>query len=733
MKKVLSLALILALGIAGFAQSRYSVLSEKAQMRQKVAIGNEKATVSPLQNVVKGNALPSKAWHNENLDEYEAMINSWDLQSNSIIVNRIAAWEDGSLATVATFMPGDKNPWSQAGNYRGTGYNFFDGSDFGEQPESRIENIYTGWPSIAPYGPNGEIVVCHTGSSLVYMIRETKGEGDWGDPIEIPNPEGHPTLNESDVFELSWPRVATCGANHDIINIVCSTQNSVGSGDDAVYEYNTFLVRSTDGGENWTITKMPGLPNDAINQCTADDYAMASHGNNVAVLFTSPYNYGGGTNHGTDLLLVKSTDGGETWNSTIVWKNPIEGDWNNPFEFDTTAHDRVYMPVMGSLAMSNSGTCHVALTAEAIRCGDGDGTYSYYRGFIADGVFYWKEGDEPFTTGPVFEETGYTDSYKALCPYDILYRTTDTLIAYNDRYLAGMPMSMYGEGSEDENPDYYWDYVTYSKFLDEKTDEELQEEPIYYLEYFSGSDWDNHLYQGSGDYTTYNGNYANRIGPGNLCAWPSIAVDDNGLVAIAYNVPDFRRDFDGNGFAYRGIWVTYIDHGVVYPHADWLAEDFMHMVDEMTNLHALPYSYGDRKFVFSYVCDPYIGWAGNQQNNTSDPPAHNPTENTHFVTIITPDPVIDEVKEAVNPMNAVSVRPNPASETLYIDINASQRSDMTATVYNITGQKVMEMNMNALTTGANTRSINVSNLTSGIYFVTVKANGFEETKKFVVK
>ena len=83
-------------------------------------------------------------------------------------------------------------------------------------------------------------------------------------------------------------------------------------------------------------------------------------------------------------------------------------------------------------------------------------------------------------------------------------------------------------------------------------------------------------------------------------------------------------------------------------------------------------------------------------------------------------------------MNSVSVRPNPATDALYIDINAKQNSNMTAVVYNITGQKVMEQNM-SLTTGANTRSINVSNLTSGIYFVTVKSNGFEETMKFVVK
>ena len=44
----------------------------------------------------------------------------------------------------------------------------------------------------------------------------------------------------------------------------------------------------------------------------------------------------------------------------------------------------------------------------------------------------------------------------------------------------------------------------------------------------------------------------------------------------------------------------------------------------------------------------------------------------------------------------------------------------------------MNQNVN-LTTGINTKPISISNLTSGVYFVTVKANGFENTMKFIVK
>ncbi len=727
MKKVLSLSLILALGIAGFAQTR-DMVPQKAQMRTKVAVGNEKATgVNQLQNVEKtGNALPSKAWHYETLDEYEVMINSYDLQSNSLIANHIASFGDGTLATVATFMPGDKSPYNQASAYRGTGYNYFDGSDFGEQPSSRFENQYTGWPSIAPYGPNGEIVVCHTGNGLVYYTRENKGEGNWVGPKEIPNPEGDPSIAPAGTgFSLSWPRVATSGPDHTIINIVALDQWTNGlSGDAAQGEINTFLARSTDG-ENWTVTTMPEIPNGGVNQFSADDYCAAYNGNTVAFLFLGNHTYS------TDILLVKSTDNGETWSSTVVWENPFHGqDWNDPFIFDTINHDLFYTPYMASLAIDKNGKAHVAMSSGAIRCGDGDGTYSYYMGFTSDGVYYWKEGDETIKTGPVFED-GFSDDYLGLAPYATHIIEQDTFVAYNDHYIAGTVLFQYGE--DEDNPDYYFDRVNYWKFDDEAGG--LPEDaPLYYVSNFpTTKDYTETLYRGTGSYQTVNGNYANKIGAGAMCGWPAITVDDNGIVAIAYSVPDWRREGDGStGYAYRAVYISYIDNGVVYPNADYLAEDFSHMVDEMTNIHALPNSFGNRQFVFGYMCDPGIGWAGTSASNPDDPPAHSPAENTFFVSVVTPDVIIDNVKEAVNPMNSVSVRPNPATDALYIDINAKQSSNMTAVVYNITGQKVMEQNM-SLTTGANTRSINVSNLTSGIYFVTVKANNFENTMKFIVK
>ena len=83
-------------------------------------------------------------------------------------------------------------------------------------------------------------------------------------------------------------------------------------------------------------------------------------------------------------------------------------------------------------------------------------------------------------------------------------------------------------------------------------------------------------------------------------------------------------------------------------------------------------------------------------------------------------PGFDAVDEVISHNTHMSVYPNPATDQ--IGITLSQNADIV--IYNIMGQNVMTVEGHA---GANT--INISNLTSGIYFV----NAGAETQKFIVK
>ena len=95
-------------------------------------------------------------------------------QTNYNQHNKISVFPDGTASVVWMSCPRNEN------SLRGTGYNYFDGSQWVNAYDDiqRIENVRTGWPCTAPVGTNGEIVVSHNGSSaLVINVRPQKGTG----------------------------------------------------------------------------------------------------------------------------------------------------------------------------------------------------------------------------------------------------------------------------------------------------------------------------------------------------------------------------------------------------------------------------------------------------------------------------------------------------------------------------------------------------------------------------
>jgi len=78
-------------------------------------------------------------------------------------------------------------------------------------------------------------------------------------------------------------------------------------------------------------------------------------------------------------------------------------------------------------------------------------------------------------------------------------------------------------------------------------------------------------------------------------------------------------------------------------------------------------------------------------------------------------------------------RPNPFSGTTTIDVKLTQSSSVVVEVMNVTGQKVMELNNGTLNAGNHSFKINASQLSSGIYFYTVRAGNSSVTKKMIVQ
>ncbi len=375
MKRLLLFGLVLVFVIPAIAQRTY-------QPKKPTQAHPRTKAITETMNLTGAKIMPT-ATKQVASEEAEVGITWYDLQSNSSMQNRIHKYDDGTIGIVYTFgnVPSGFNE-------RGTGYNYFDGNAWGPNTEERIEADRTGWPAYAPLGENGEIVVSHYSGAAVDGLaiskRTEKGTGDW---------EFLPDLMGPDDIPLLWPRMATGGVDNSVIHMLPITMptgngGSVYQGIDGAIVYS----RSTDGGETWDPENL--LPDeinaDYYTAISGDTYDIQAEGDVVAFVFGDYF---------TDLVLMKSTDGGDTWTKTLIYETPYSPwDINNMYETDYFfCSDGTH-----ALAIDNEGMVHVAFGIN-LTYSDGSTTYWFSD---ADGLGYWNE------SRPVFSIT-----HNALAPY----------------------------------------------------------------------------------------------------------------------------------------------------------------------------------------------------------------------------------------------------------------------------------------------------------------------------
>ena len=348
--------LILGSSIMGAAQNRPLRLkrSNEAKLREVVAPSknDEGIGVKPANEYVSDKPL---------LDDPITMVSKYDMQSNKSSQNRLYLYADGTIGAAATWSLQDGGSWTD----RGTGYNLFNGTQWGAQPAVRIENEKCGWPSYAPLGANGEIVVTHTNAAgLNVARRNTKGTGAWTQTI-IPGPAG--------AVDISWPRTVTNGPNHTYVHIIALTYSAYQGLNLALLYY-----RSLDGGATWDKTNviLPGMTSSEYLGFSADTYAWAEpQGNTIAFTIGDSW---------YDQILMKSTDNGANWTKTIIYSSPY-----NLVGVGGSSPNFFYCPDgTCAVTLDNSGMAHVTfgLVHDSIF-----GSTSYYSSFWTNGIVYWNE------------------------------------------------------------------------------------------------------------------------------------------------------------------------------------------------------------------------------------------------------------------------------------------------------------------------------------------------------
>ncbi len=621
MKKVLLLSLGLVMGFGAFAQERVAKESNSTKATVvKKAVGNDIYTGSVMENSSRSNQSVVVNRYS-NFEEAEAMATFYDLQSNGYVSNRMYQRSNGDVAVTLT-MSREQN---LTASDRGTGYNFIKGGDFsniGDMPEVREEanatgnDMRTGWPTIAPYGAEGEILVNHA-SGLNYWIREKAGEGQWDGPYSIPNPTGleYP-------FSLSWPRVTTSGPNNDVIHIVCAAQHQVSTD---VMVNAQFYCRSTDG-QNWEVGYSPLEASDEhLDIYSADDYSIASNGDVVAICYSTVF-YG-------HVIVMKSTDNGQTWERIVAWENPFFGDWETDENTITGAEGDApaQTPVHSTVAVDNNGTVHVAFSIAQYAHIELGTSFYYYTGRTNDGIAYWNDTREPLTNLQLWRP-----DYEQDPSGEYVFHCMDTV-----NFCGWLP--------------FYSNIDTFDPNLLYKNDD--------YIYQFYGS----------------------------ISGFPALSVDPQGNIALAYSTIDTERELNNSVYC-RSTVMSYkpANEEGWYVAVEHVMEDFMHMVDEPMFVNAAPNVSKENEFWFSYTTDGVQGLAwGSGASQTS------PEDNICYVFKISSEFIPISVDEVI-PMDAVyNVYPNPATD--YIFLSSTMDTEATVTFTNLAGQTVKVVNASLTT------------------------------------
>ena len=380
MKKLLLSGVALTFCLAAVAQKPSSA---SLQSRLSATITSKTAKVIKPSD---GYAAPVKATSSYASQKSSSMAvtpigtTTYDLQANyGTPGQRIMLWNDNSISAIWTYANTFIDPPASQPE-RGTGYNYFDGTNWGAGPSSKIETFKTGFPALGGSDALGEVVVNHgdntslgapCATSTSKISRQTKGTGAWAEsPLSCAS-------------VIWWPRVAVGGSSGNTI-FALGNDNVPAPGGPMNYS------RSTDGGTTWVDENilLPDFATD-VYEGSVDGYQVVTRGDVVAIV-------AGGWLE--SLILWKSTDNGNNWTKTFINQFPLA-----PYAYDAAgaitdvdldgSADTVLTTDSGiALAIDNNNQVHVAVGL--MRVLDDDGTagavgYSYFPG--TDGLAYWNE------------------------------------------------------------------------------------------------------------------------------------------------------------------------------------------------------------------------------------------------------------------------------------------------------------------------------------------------------
>ncbi len=382
MKKQLLMVLAISASLGTFAQNRSAKTRVQLPLKEK-PVSVHQLNGDPYQipfntNSSRGYVASTPVQNKSAQAVTEAVIGktTYDLQTNSAILTHLINHSDGTVSAAWTMIP-----VGGASAARGTGYNYFDGSNWSPIPSARVEpNDRTGFVSIGVTSTGKEMAIGHssTAGGMLLTTRAAKGTGAWTSEVAALGQQANDT----------WAKMAVGGANGQTVHTIWNgsgTSATQLNGQDGPILYS----RSTDDGVTFPVLRTLLGPIDSTLNLGygADCYSMDTHGDTVAIVageFT------------TDLTLLKSTDNGTTWTATTLQTFPIPfyndaADSLPDFDGDGTSDDIEAASGDAHVMLDNNGMAHVFWSNILITDTSGADLLGYYPNGIDGGILYWNE------------------------------------------------------------------------------------------------------------------------------------------------------------------------------------------------------------------------------------------------------------------------------------------------------------------------------------------------------
>jgi len=208
---------------------------------------------------------------------------------------------------------------------------------------------------------------------------------------------------------------------------------------------------------------------------------------------------------------------------------------------------------------------------------------------------------------------------------------------------------------------------------------------------------------------------------------PQIHVDDQNRIFVVFS--SITEGYTGGitNQTYRHLWCRTSPNGEWWGKFTDLTSSLEHVFDECVFPSIA--SYSDDYFYLTYQRDdePGLHIAGDE-----DPV----TDNTITYMAVNKEEVWTSVKENSIPIFDFDVSqnyPNPFTGTSVVKVNVRQSTVLSLEIVNMMGQKVYTVETGIANRGMNEITIDASNLTTGIYFYTVRAGETAITKKMIVE